>query len=191
MKKKVWIAIGAVLVLIICAINCGGNGNEKSAVEAKDDSIKIAVATDEPKSAWHYDESTDEMTDKTAYSAWIESENSVDFDFPYNGGSYLKFYLRNSPQYGKDAYMRISKGQFDVDYSGTKVMVKFDDKEPMTLTCVEASDSSTDILFFRDGDYGKLVKCLKEAKTMKIQAPFFTEGNRTFTFNVEGLEWNH
>lgn len=67
--------------------------------------------------------------------------------------------------------------------------MRIDDKPAQTINCSEASDNSTDLLFLRG--YNKIVKALKGAKTMKISAEFFSEGVRTFTFDVSGLEWNH
>lgn len=151
--------------------------------------MKGQVEPQAPKSAWSYNESIDEMTDKTTYLASVVSENSVYFDFPYQGGSTLTFTLRDSPQYGKDAYIRISTGQFNSSYNGTTIKMRIDDKPAQTINCNEASDNSTDLLFLRG--YNKIVKALKGAKTMKISAEFFSEGVRTFTFDVSGLEWNH
>ena len=141
------------------------------------------------KTAWEYCETIDEMTDKTTYYASIESENEVKFEFPYNGGSSLTLTIRDSPQYGKNMYIKISKGQFNSGFDGTNIKVRFDDKEPITVHCNFPSDYSTDLFFL--ANYNKLLNLIKDSKTMKINAEFFSEGTRTFTFKTEGLEWNH
>lgn len=161
----------------------------ESAAQTESDDTVEEIAEEESGSDWVYNESVDEMTDKTCYYASIISENSVDFDFPYNGGSTLKLTLRDSPQFGKDAYIYISQGQFNPSYNNEKIKIRFDNNDPYTMKCGTPADFSTDLLFILD--YKKLVKELKKAKTMKISASFFSEGTRTFTFNVDGLEWDH
>lgn len=194
MKKGVLITASVLLLMGACVAivskdEKSGDAEAPSNSESVSDSPKGKAEPETPKSAWCYDETIDEMTDKTAYRAYVVSENSVDFDMPYDGGSKLTFTLRDTPQYEKDAYIRISPGQFNVSYNGTKIKVRFDDNPAMTINCNEASDNSMDVLFLKD--YDKILKALKEAKTMKISAEFFTEGTRTFTFDVSGLEWNH
>lgn len=194
MKKGILIAVSMFLLMGACVGLVGKDeksSKPESTVESEQvpDSLKEQVEPQAPESAWSYEESIDEMTDKTTYLAYVVSENSVNFDFPYQGGSTLTFTLRNSPQYGKDAYIRISSGQFNVSYSGTTIKLRIDDNPAMTINCNEASDNSMDILFLRG--YNKIVKALKGAKTMKISAEFFSEGTRTFTFDVSGLEWDH
>lgn len=200
MKKGLVITAGALLFIGACVAVVDKNENASGTTENMDtiptansestyDSMKGQVEPQAPKSAWSYNESIDEMTDRTTYLASVVSENSVYFDFPYQGGSTLTFTLRDSPQYGKDAYIRISTGQFNSSYNGTTIKMRIDDKPAQTINCSEASDNSTDLLFLRG--YNKIVKALKGAKTMKISAEFFSEGVRTFTFDVSGLEWNH
>ena len=205
MKKPILICLGLILLVGACvAISDNDDSTKKtdnlasteSPVAPSDTSSIIDESTtvteqlpEIKKSDWVYNESIDEMTDKISYTATVVSENSVDFDFPYQGGSTLQFTLRNDPQYGRDAYIRISSGQFNTSYNGTKIKLRIDDNEAKTIYCNEASDGSQDVLFLNG--YDKIVKALKGAKTMKISAEFFSEGTRTFTFNVEGLEWNH
>ena len=187
MKKSV-ITIIAILACLGACVAIGNNDNNSEKKEEASDTTLTSEKA-ETKSDWKYSEETDEMTDKIAYFATVQSENEVEFDFPYQGGSTLSFTLRDSPEFGKDAYIRISKGQFNVQYNGTKIKIRFDDKEPITVTANEASDGSMDILFLRN--YAKLVNALKEAKTMKINVEFFNEGIRTFTFDVANLKWEH
>ena len=142
-----------------------------------------------PSSCWYYSEETDEMTDKKAYFATVTSTNSEEFDFPYQGGARLMLTVRKSPKFGNDIYIRISKGQFHSSINGTNIKVRFDDDPQFNVYCNEASDGSSDILFL--SGYSKLVAQLKTHKTMKINAEFFQEGNRTFTFDISNFEWDH
>lgn len=183
MKKLIFFVCSALLIFASCGDSSSSTGNTDGDTNQKSES------TEEVSTAWEYSESVDEMTDKTNYYATIESENSVDFDFPYNGGSILTFTIRQSSQYGKEMYISISKGQFNAGISGTKIKVRFDDEEPFSVSCNTPSDYSTDVLFLTG--YDKLLKKLKNSKTMKINVEFFNEGTRTFEFDVEGLEWEH
>ena len=148
------------------------------------------MKNDEPKSKWEYSESVDEMTDKKSYLAYIVSENEVDFEFPYNGGSNLLLYLRNDPQYGQNVYIKITKGQFNMDLlDGQTIKVRFDEDQAFNVKCSGPSDHSMDVLFLNG--YKKVVDRLKTAKTMKVSVEFFNEGTRTFTFDVANLNWEH
>ena len=98
--------------------------------------------------------------------------------------------VRQDPKYGKDVYFRISKGQFSNSYNGS-VSVKFDNGSIEKYNCSGSSDADTGILFL-NGNVSSFIKKLKTAKQIKVQASFFQEGDRTFTFTTPvGLEWEH
>lgn len=191
--------IAGVVVLLACIVNCNGGAsspavanNESMAIE--EESVLVvdtlcAPVSMEPASAWKYFDEVDEMTDKTAYFASVTSDDAAYFDFPYEGGSYLTLTVRKSPKFGNDVYIRISKGQFKTAYDGTTIKVRFDDEPQFSVSCNEASDGSSDILFLNG--FNKLVGKLKTHKTMKVNAEFYQEGNHTFTFDIENFEWAH
>lgn len=174
-------------LVMMCA--CGGTTNENSGGGAPTDSVQPAVEAKEAESNWEYSEYPDEMSDDTTYLASVVSENSVDFDFPYDGGSSLKLTIRKSPQYGSDIYIKISKGQFNSGIYGQKIKMRFDENKAFDLNCKTASDGSSDLLFLTN--FKKLLPQLKQSKTLKISCEFWNEGTRTFTFNIEGLKWEH
>ena len=128
------------------------------------------------------------MSEKTTFFATLTSDNEVNFDFPYDGGSSLSITVRQDPKYGKDVYFKISKGQFSNSYNGS-VSVKFDNGSIEKYNCSGSSDADTGILFL-NGNVSSFIKKLKTAKQIKVQASFFQEGDRTFTTPV-GLEWEH
>ena len=71
--------------------------------------------------------------------------------------------------------------------------VGYDVKRVMNITDVGhlSSDADTGILFL-NGNVSSFIKKLKTAKQIKVQASFFQEGDRTFTFTTPvGLEWEH
>lgn len=191
--KKVLLYTLAVIFILGLIGACFGESETETTSNGTSDS---AVATieeekkDEPKSKWEYSESVDEMTDKKSYLAYIVSENEVDFEFPYNGGSNLLLYLRNDPQYGQNIYIKITKGQFNMDLiDGQTIKVRFDEDQAFNVKCNGPSDHSMDVLFLNG--YKKVVDRLKTAKTMKVSVEFFNEGTRTFTFDVANLNWEH
>lgn len=138
---------------------------------------------------WQYKTEMDEMTDKDIHLASVMSENEVEFDFPYEGGTRMFLALRDSPQYGKDIFIKITQGQFMSNFSGQTIKMRFDDDDPISVNCQGASDYSSDILFLTG--YKKIVDRLRTSKKVRIAAEFFNEGIRTFTFDTEGLEWNY
>lgn len=194
----VGVTIGLIILLIFVATCNGGSSSPAAAdyesVAIEGDSTAFVDTLDapvsaEPASSWRYFEEVDEMTDKTAYFASVTSDDAAYFDFPYDGGSYLTLTVRKSPKFGNDVYIRISKGQFKTDYDGTTIKVRFDDEPQFSVSCNEASDGSSDLLFLTG--FNKLVGKLKNHKTMRINAEFYQEGNHTFTFDIENFEWTH
>ena len=68
------------------------------------------------------------------------------------------------------------------------VKVRFDGGKAMTFTTTEPSDNSSDMLFL--SSVQKFINHAKRAKKILIEAPFYQEGNRVFTFTVDKpLEW--
>lgn len=195
MKKGCLIAVGVFFLIgVLGALFSPDEQKDSSTTEKKEQTVteKESLSTEvEEKTKWKYIESEDEMTEKKSYFASITSDNEVDFDFPYQGGSSLSITVRKSPKYGKDVYFKISKGQFNESISGCNISVKFDNGKIETYRCVGADDASTGILFL-DGKKDTFISKLKSAKEIKIQATFFQEGDRTFTFTTPvGLVWEH
>ena len=150
--------------------------------KARQDSIREANA-----SYWRYGEDKDEMTDKITYLAKIESDNRVQFDFPYDGGSTLELVIRRKKGVSKDVYIKISKGQFNSIYSvGGYVTVRFDDKPAKKYSISESLTHDSDVRFL--SNESQFIKELGTAKVLKIQADFFQEGSRTFTFKVQNFK---
>lgn len=145
-------------------------------------------STGAPASDWSYTERKDELRDKTAYYAKIDSSNSVTFGFPYGGPQSLMMTVRSSPHFGRDVLFQIPSGQFTCGIDDCRGMISFDGKaEPLTL--VEPSDHSSDVLFAKYGD--AIIRKIKASKKVIVELTFYQEGSRQFTFNTEGLKWDH
>ena len=137
---------------------------------------------------WEYDSKDDEMTNSKSYFATILSDNGEVFAFPYEeeGGSHLMVTVRQAKRSGTDVILGISKGQFNGQY----VSVKFDDNAAKKYKAYSADDGSLDVLFIDNAK--DFIAKAKTAKTIKIEAEFYQEGNRVFTFTADKpLKWDY
>ena len=195
--KKILLGIVCVILAIAFTNSCNNatksNTNETDTVGVVNDTIavdSVGSLDSEIKNGWDYESEVDEMDGSTTKTAIVVSSNVVEFDFPYNGGSTLDICVRKTKKYGTDVLIGISKGQFNSnEYTGTNyVTVKFDNNAPIKFTTVEPADYSSDVLFLQNPK--KFIRLAKNAKTIKVEAPFFRDGWRVFTFNTEKpLEW--
>lgn len=193
MKKKnllSLVAVGAFMVLAVAS-----SKDKSSSSSSSFSSSSSASASDSPKAKpkpkenWDYGESTDEMTNKDQFWTTTTSTNTIDFDFPYQGGSTFDLTVRNLGK-KNEVTLSVSKGQFLTSFGFSKAcMVKFDDETGTRFSYGSASDGSSDIIFFSNAS--KFISRLKKAKKLKIEAPFFNEGNKIIEFDVAGLKWEH
>ena len=141
-----------------------------------------------PTYLWRYSESTDEMDNKKNYFAVLTSDNELNFDFPYSGGSSGYLTIRNMD--GKNSVaISIEKGQFMTSYDNSEyIRIKFDDAVLEKYNFNGAADGSSDYIFPTQSS--KLITKLKKAKTIKIEAHFYNEGRQVLNFTTEGLEWD-
>jgi len=160
------------------------NAAADEAVANADAALNEAAA--ESAGGWSYNTDTDQLRGKTVFFASADSENSVDFDFPYNGGSTLSMTVRRHPKYGDDVYFRISKGQFTCGIDACEGTINYGDG-PQAISLTEPADNSSDTLFASNGS--SVIAHLKKAKRIIIELPFYQEGNRQFTFETKGLNW--
>jgi len=145
---------------------------------------------DQPENTdnWKYEEAADEMRGETSYFASNQSLNTVELDFPYNGGTNLNILLRKDAENGNDIMFAVNKGQLFCSYRDCYVNVKFDDGPVEKVAANEAAAGSSEVLFLAN-DISGFVKKLKAAKTVMIEVEFFNHGKEQFKFDVSGLEW--
>jgi len=136
---------------------------------------------------WSYSERDDDMGRGKIKSATCTSTNTLSFGMPYDGPQHGELVLRRHPEFGKDVILRIERGQFLTGIDGCDIKVRFDEGKIMTLWANPPADHSTESVFI--SGYSKFVANLKKAKKVRIQSPFYQEGNQTLEFNVEGLVW--
>jgi len=85
----------------------------------------------------------------------------------------------------------ITKGQILCGIQNCETAFKFDNGEVQSITMSEPDSHSSDLLFVAyDKTESKIIEQLKNSKKLVIEVPFYQEGKKQFTFNVNGLEWN-
>lgn len=139
---------------------------------------------------WQYETSKDEMRGIESKFATTVSTNTVDFDFPYNGGSKLILALRKrGPEV--DVMVSITKGQILCGTQNCEAAFKFDGGAVQSITMSEPDSHASDLLFVAyDKIESKIISQLKNSKKLVIEVPFYQQGKKQFTFDVSGLEWN-
>jgi len=146
-----------------------------------------------PKTSWHYSTDipggmTDDMTGKEIRTAATISTNSHDLQWPHGKGVTATLRLRKHPRYGNDIIVELTAGQILCDsYDGCHIPVRFDDKPMRTFTGAPPSDHGITTIFIRG--YDKFLKAARAAQKVTIEIKLYQDGNRTFTFDVSGLEW--
>ena len=139
---------------------------------------------------WQYETSKDEMRGIESRFATTVSTNTVDFDFPYNGGSKLILALRKRGS-EVDVMVSITKGQILCGIQNCEAAFKFDDGAVQSITMSEPDSHASDLLFVAyDKTESKIISQLKNSKKLVIEVPFYQQGKKQFAFDVSGLEWN-
>jgi murein DD-endopeptidase MepM/ murein hydrolase activator NlpD len=135
--------------------------------------------------AWETNSSTDEMTSEKVQVATATSTNTVEFGFPYDSPQKGFLQLRIHPRHGNSVILSLNKAQFLCQMDGCKVLVRFDGGEAKEYQASAPADHSTDALFIRGFD--AFVSDVSKAKWVKIEAQFYQNGSRVFTFDVSNL----
>lgn len=162
---------------------------KRSSALAEEASRAAAAASARAADAgkWSYSSDTDEMTGKTSRTASIQSENTVNFDFPYQGSQHGTLIIRNHPSYGRNAILTIEQGQILCpSYAGCTVKIRFDDGRAESWTAAGAADHSTTAVFIRSND--RFLQRMRAASVVRIQIPVYREGDPTFEFRVGGYD---
>lgn len=151
--------------------------------------LLIGAAASAHANAWSYRTSEEPMSGKKSFYASQQSQNVIEFNWPYQGPQKATILLRKHPRYGQDVIIFIERGQFMCSAGGSHcdVVAKFDGAAPITLETSLPDDFDSTKVFVR-GD-ARFIRLLKKSKRLLIEASFFKEGTRVFEFNVDGLDW--
>lgn len=136
---------------------------------------------------WSYDVYAGPMDPQPTKIAAIFSRNVIELGRPYEGPQRGRLTVREHPRHGRDIIFDIPRGQMPCRIRGCRVQVRFDEATPRSVRAVGPSDGGSTSLFLRG--FAGLVRKMKRASLMRIEAEFYRQGNRVFEFNVEGFEW--
>jgi len=149
-----------------------------------------AAADDEDRrlaNKWTYSVTEDPMTSRRTLIALIQSENTVSFDFPYQGAQHGTLMIRDHPRYGRDVIFCIERGQLLCHSSDCEVQIRFDDDDPFHWNAVGAADNSNESIFFQNEM--RFVKRLRSSRVLRLQVRVYQEGNQIFVFHVGGFDY--
>lgn len=146
-----------------------------------------AVTLNSPQ--WRYDVAEQQMTGGKRTTATVDSTNTVDFGFPYNGSQNARLTLRTDPQYGKDVIFGLEKGQILCSsYEGCAVQVRFDEEKPVNFAATAAADHSSNIVFI--DDYPRFLAKMRKAKRVRLSVNIYQQGRPVFEFDVSGFNFD-
>jgi hypothetical protein len=138
---------------------------------------------------WTYRIDEDPMTSRKSRYASIESENTVEFGFPYEGSQHSTLMLREHPTFGHDVIFSIERGQLLCrSYEDCQIRVRFDDGKPERWNAVGPSDNSSTSVFIRN--QARFAQKLRAAKVVRLQVPIYQQGEPMFEFQVGGFDYS-
>ncbi|MFC5524039.1 hypothetical protein [Polaromonas jejuensis] len=138
---------------------------------------------------WQYDDRPDKMSGKKASSAMLESNNSLDLSFPYQGKNFGNIQVRQHPSYGLDVIVFVDKGQILCpSYSGCSVAVRFDDKPAVKFSATPSADHDSKVIFLKNA--ARFIESAKKAKSILVQLTMYQAGSPVLEFHsAKPLEW--
>lgn len=188
--KKIILAIVGVFFLVLCINMCNSITTSNGTYLDSDTAvIDTALYGNTPieveKKTWSLQTKQDEMDDSKSYWYSLQSDNYANFDFPYEGDSYLTITVRWMKKYGYDVLLEITDGQMVGDeYNGTNyVRVRFDGGKVQKFYYNEPNDGSSNLVFLRNAQ--KFIEKCKNAKDIIIEQEFYQEGVHQFKFHVD------
>lgn len=188
--KKIILAIVGVSFLVLCINMCNSITTSNGTYLDSDTAvIDTALYGNTPieveKKTWTLQTKQDEMDDSKSYWYSLQSDNYANFDFPYEGDSYLTITVRWMKKYGYDVLLEITDGQMvGNEYNGTNyVRVRFDGGKVQKFYYNEPNDGSSNLVFLRNAQ--KFIEKCKNAKDIIIEQEFYQEGVHQFKFHVD------
>lgn len=139
--------------------------------------------------AWSYDVKTDKMTSKQTSFAYLQSKNSLNLGFPYQGRNMGSLTVRQHPQHGLDVIFSVEKGQLICSsYSGCDLLVRFDDKPPTRFAGTEPASNDHETIFVNNAK--RFIAEAKKAKKILVQVEMYKAGGQILEFEVSSpLVW--
>lgn len=160
--------------------------DEKSDLEAKTREAKLKQE-EEKEYSWNYKKEIDKMSSQETRFAHLKSRNLLNFNAPYDGGSYGSFMIRQRKSDGLVILFSISKGQI-ICHSNCAVSVRFDDRPLIKFSASTPSDYSSTSIFISPAS--KFVSELKKSKKIIIEVDYYQSGSRISEFDNKNFEWD-
>jgi hypothetical protein len=159
---------------------------EAAKAEAMLAGLQAEVADAKRGQQWTYKTSDDSMSGKPVRTAYVDSTNSFEFDFPYSGKQTARLTLRRHPRWGKDVIFAIERGQILCHSYDCSVKVRFDDEPAKTYRATEPADNSSESVFLPA--YDTFAKKLETAKRVRIEVNVYQQGSLVADFDVDGFK---
>ena len=135
---------------------------------------------------WRYEKRVD-RTGNTIHKASLTASNTLQFPYPYTGGSTATLTIRKGAG-DTYVYLEASNGQFNRSFQSGSARVRFDNSLPVTYTLSAAENGRANIVFF---DAGRtLIDRISTSRTAVIEVRFPSQPVQTIKFRTAGLQWN-
>jgi len=164
----------------ISAAQSSAVAEARAATEAQENIKRLGLQ-------WSYWTGSDDMTSGTVHRAVVHSLNEVAFAFPYQGAQRASLEVRTHPRWGKEIILSIERGQFLCEVGNCWVTVRFDDGRPWQYSATGPADHSSTAIFIQA--YADIVKTMKTANRVRIQARIYQQGAPVFEFDTSNLTW--
>lgn len=138
----------------------------------------------------------DEMRGATQRFIQLPSNNTVELNYPYNGGTQALLSIYSEKEKLKDgakpeqlkpvsAYLRISQGQFYCEDSEYCYMsAKFDDGEIERYKIEEIPGQPVGYIYIFD-NFSSFLEKVKKHKSLTLEVFIYNSGNKQFQFNID------
>lgn len=174
-------------IIIFCFACCRPDNKLSSGNIVPEKNTALTETTTGTARTWIYSEETDQKEAGKKYSADILANELLQFDFPEDGGSTVMLSIDKTSTITK-ALLNISKGQFSAGIEGSSINIGFDNALPLAFKASSVTDNGEAIISI--DDVNGLIKKLRSAQKMTIQADFYDSGSRQMTFDVAGFKWD-
>ena len=179
----------SITILMILLIIAGANSeNERTTEITTTEDVAEPAAPGTKPYDWQYTEKVDPMTSATTYHASLLSTTTLNFEFPYAGGSQAWLMVRKSNG-ENEVMLKVSKGQFIASFENQTMRIRFDQEQPVTVNYSSAADGSSDIVFLSQPYM--IINKLKTAHKVVVESQFYQEGVRHIDFVSGNFIWNH
>lgn len=174
----------ATLVVGFSVVACTPSSPHKE----KEDVQKISEVQQPKTGAWTVIYHKDEMRNKETRWLGLESENSANLDFPYDGANFLTMEILDSKTNNPRIFFTIDKGQYDCGNYGCAAAVKFGSTPVQEIELREFDTTNTkDPVLIFSGNSEAFLSNIRRFDEIIIEIPFYRDGTRQFKFLTTGF----